>query len=202
MVPKLPLVIGPLIAACGYALLARPRVGGSYWSTYLPGMVVLGLGMTVSVAPLTTVVMSPVDQRRAGAASGVNNAVSQTAALLAIAVLSPLFYQQFSRSLPRDLRRAGLSARATDRIERQARRLGAVQTQGPSEKSAVDEAFVSAFRLITWLAVASAVAGGVIAGFAIQNQELKPGEGTEDSESKRHFYLAEVQTIQNLCYRT
>ena len=200
--PKLPLVIGPLIAACGYALLARPGLGGSYWSTYLPAMAVLGLGMTVSVAPLTTVVMSSVNQRRAGAASGVNNAVSQTAALLALAVLSPLFYQRFSRSLPRDLRRAGLSAQTTDRIERQARRLGAVQTQGPSEKSAVDEAFVSAFRLITSLAVASAVASGVIAAFTIQSQELKPGEGTEDSESKRHFYLAEVQTRQNPQYRT
>ena len=61
---------------------------------------------------------------------------------------------------------------------------------------------MSAFRLITSLAVASAVAGGVIAAFTIQSQKLKPGEGTEDSESKRHFYLAEVQTRQNRRYQT
>jgi len=170
---KLPLVVGPLITAGGYALLARPGVGGQYWSTYLPAMVVLGLGMTISVAPLTTVVMSSVARSKAGAASGINNAVSQTAALLAIAICSPLFYQSFSNSLPDDLHKVGVSAQVDDQVEVQKRRLGAIQTQDVAAKLAVDESFVGAFRLITLLACASAAVAGIIAVFTIRNDELR-----------------------------
>ncbi|MEJ8853162.1 MFS transporter [Variovorax robiniae] len=85
--PRMPLVIGPAIAACGFGLLAAlPGVGSSYWAAFLPGVLVLGFGMTVTVAPLTTTVMNSVGAELAGTASGVNNAVSRTAAVLAIAV--------------------------------------------------------------------------------------------------------------------
>lgn len=85
--PRWPMTIGTAIVACGLALLVRVAPGQSYWTAVFPGVIVFGLGLTLTVAPLTATAMGTVESRHAGIASGVNNAVSRTAGLFAIALV-------------------------------------------------------------------------------------------------------------------
>lgn len=91
-----PLVAGPAITAVGLALLAVPETGTPYWSTFLPGVIVLGIGMAICIPPLTTSVMNAVDDRHAGIASAVNNAASRVAGLIAVAAVGPLLLIAFN----------------------------------------------------------------------------------------------------------
>lgn len=85
--PRLPMTLGPLIVAAGTALFARVQPGTTYWESTFPAAVVLGAGLSLTVAPLTATVLAAVDDDHAGVASAVNNAVARIAGLLAIAVL-------------------------------------------------------------------------------------------------------------------
>jgi EmrB/QacA subfamily drug resistance transporter len=99
---KWPLVIGPAIAALGLALLAWPIGGGSYWAFLVP-IAILGLGMVVTVAPLTATVIGAVPGHETGVAAGINNAVASVANLLAVAVLGALALGLYDRTLDRGL---------------------------------------------------------------------------------------------------
>ncbi len=171
---KAPLVIGPLIAATGFALFIRPGIGGSYWAMFFPPLVVLGLGMAISVAPLTTTVMNSVDQNYAGTASGVNNAVSRIAALLAVAAFGALLAGAFQSALDRNLNQLGVSPAATAHVEVQRFRLAAIETDDVLAREAIDEAFVAGYRLVLWFASGLAVASSLTAGILITTKTKSP----------------------------
>ena len=171
---RAPLVIGPLIAATGFALFTRPGIGGSYWTTFFPALLVVGLGMAISVAPLTTTVMNSVDQNHAGTASGVNNAVSRIASLLAVAAFGALLAYAFQSALDRNLNHLGVSPAATAHVEAQRARLAAAETDDALARQAVDEAFVTGYRIVLWVASALAVASSLTAAMLITTKTTSP----------------------------
>jgi len=90
MGPRLPMTLGPLVAGAGIALFTLSNADVSYWEGVLPGAIVLGIGLTITVAPLTAAVLAAIDDRHAGIGSAINNAVARIAGLLAVAVLPAL----------------------------------------------------------------------------------------------------------------
>lgn len=174
--PRRSLVAGPLIAALGYALLALPDTGGSYWSTFFLPVTVLGLGMAITVAPLTTTVMGSAGPARAGVASGINNAVSRAASLLAIAVFGIFAYQRFDSALAQRLASLGLPPEVRRQLATEERKLAAatVPASLPPQlqhavKSEIAEAFVEAFRLLSLLAAGLAVAASLAGWLLIRD---------------------------------
>ncbi len=170
---KLPLVIGPLIAAVGFALFAMPSLGGTYWTTFFPAVMVLGFGMAVSVAPLTTTVMNSVSQNYVGAASGINNAISRIAGLLAIAVLGFALIAVFNRTLDRQLNTLAVSSQLRQQVDSQRSKLAAIQTTNPNVRQAVNTSFLAGFRTVSWISVALSIASSISAALFI---DLKKGQ--------------------------
>ncbi|HWE64180.1 MAG TPA: MFS transporter [Chloroflexota bacterium] len=178
---RLPLTIGPAIVGFGFLLFALPGTTGSYWSTYFPAIVVLGLGMTITVAPLTTAVLGAVDSRQSGIASGVNNAVSRAAGLLAIAVLGIVVSAIFSSSL--DSRMAALRVPAAVRhaLDAQHNNLAAAQVPAgvsPSLRSAlqqaIKDAFLSGFRVDMLICAGLAFLSALCAALLIDGKQREP----------------------------
>lgn len=177
---RLPLTIGPLVAAAGIALFARPGIGGSYWTTFFPAVTVMGLGMSIAVAPLTTAVMGAVEARHAGAASGINNAVSRAAGLLSVAAFGIIALSSFGAALPGRLQAHRVPGNVAASVDSQRTRLAAAaapesappQVRAAAER-AVDEAFVHAFRVVMLTAAALAAASSLVAWLLIDPSRPK-----------------------------
>ena len=185
---KLPLMIGPTIAAMGFILFALPGTEGSYWTTFFPAVVVQGLGMSLVIAPLTTTAMNSVEGSHSGLASGVNNAVSRAAGLLAIAVLGIFVFAAFSSGLDSRVANLDLTPEQQAALESEKVDLaGAAVPEGVDAETsaaverAVDEAFVGAFRLAMYIAAGLAIASALAAAVLIEGkgQFEKPEEAAK-----------------------
>jgi EmrB/QacA subfamily drug resistance transporter len=170
---KTTLVIGPIIVAAGFVLFAFPSVGSNYWQTFFPAVVVLGLGMATSVAPLTATVMNAVSENRVGIASGINNAISRCAALLAIAAFGIVMLPVFDHSLDQRLAKLELSPKTRQLLDAERVKLaGATLPEeiAPPLRAAIrrdiNDSFVEGFRYImlvgAGLSVASAISSFVL----------------------------------------
>jgi EmrB/QacA subfamily drug resistance transporter len=178
--PKRPLIIGPIIVALGFVLFTLPGVGGSYWLTFFPAVVVMSLGMALVIAPLTTAVMGAVPSTHSGTASGINNAVSRCAGLIAIAVLNIIVVLVFSAHYDGGIAALHLPSTAQATLAAQRTRLAGVQiparlsaTQHAAVQGAIDTSFVAGFRVAMLVAAALAAASSVAAGLLIEG----PGFG-------------------------
>ena len=178
---RLPLTVGPLIAAAGFLLFALPGIGGSYWTTFFPAVLVLGVGMAVVAPPLTTVVMNAVDEHNAGVASGINNAVSRVGGLLAVAVMGIIVLLAFNSDLdtqlvPLDVSPEVRTALDAERINLAGAKLPeslTAELRGPLER-AIDTSFVSAFRLVMFIAAGLAMASALSAALFIEKRPPAP----------------------------
>jgi EmrB/QacA subfamily drug resistance transporter len=167
---RLALTVGPLISAVGLGLFARVGLTDSYWSGIFPAVVVLGLGMAVTIAPLTTTVMGAVSSEHAGVASGVNNTVSRVAGLLAIAVFGVVLARRFDDRMRPTLEQSWVTPAVKSQIEKEVPKMAGAQLDSiPLDQqhrsvvqAAINESFLSGFRLIT---IEAAVLALVAAGF-------------------------------------
>lgn len=156
--PRLPLVVGPMAAGGGFILLAIPGITGGpadYWRSFMPGIICFGVGMGITVAPLTTTVMSALPQRFAGTASGVNNAVSRSAGVLAIAIMGSAALQFFAWQLEVNTQDVNLSPPVRQALREEADRFGEASVPAevdpqkvPEVNKAIKESFVQTYRLV------------------------------------------------------
>jgi EmrB/QacA subfamily drug resistance transporter len=174
--PRLPMTAGPIVGGIGLILLLRVDASAAYLTEVLPAILIFGLGLSATVAPLTATVLDSVEERHVGIASGVNNGVARVAGLLAIAVLGAVISASFGSTLDRNLGDRPLGPRASHTISEAKKQPLAV----PSTKrlppasaarvsTASSDASTSAFHLGVLIAGLLMIAGGIVAGFGIEN---------------------------------
>jgi len=171
---RVPLVAGATIAGIGFGLFAVPGIGGPYWTTYFPAVVVLGIGGVLFVAPLTTTVFDAVDTEKSGVASGVNNAVARTAGLLAVAAFGIVLAGVFNLSFDQRMARHHVSAQTAKIAHDDRARLyaGTVPNDVPLQDrpavaDAVRESYLAGFRAVMIASALVCFLAALVAALAI-----------------------------------
>jgi EmrB/QacA subfamily drug resistance transporter len=175
--PRLPMCAGPIVGGIGLIMLTRVGSDPGYVADVLPGIVVFGLGLSATVAPLTATVLDSVEERHVGIASGVNNGIARVAGLLAIAVLGAVISAKFGASVGGNAGSNPLTA---------------------SEP----EASTEAFHLGVVIAGALMIAGGIFAGIGIENPRRKvealPSRGSAQAGECGHGADADCADLKQL----
>ncbi len=180
--PRSPLIVGSLLVACGFILFAIPGVEANYWTAVFPAIIILGLGMAITVAPLTTDVMNSVDQDRAGAASGINNAVARMAGVLGIAVFGSVMVGAFRFSLDHTLGRLSLPSWILDAIHAQETRLAGLELPAGLDAATtaaitgiVRHGFVFGFKIVMLICAGLSLVSAAVAWIMIPGSRDRSG---------------------------
>ena len=183
--PRHVLTVGPLIAALGYVLLARPGHETHYLTDWLPPIVAIGVGMTLSVAPLTTVVMSAADDARAGVASGTNNTAARLSGMLSIAGLTAVAVGLFEAELAAGLQAAGVPAELSAHFLSRANELAQLSASDlgqPTAQDIVEASYIVVFRQLMLLCAAGAVLSGTVAWLTLRGQHFNRSSGVDGAD--------------------
>jgi EmrB/QacA subfamily drug resistance transporter len=195
--PRLPMTVGPIVGGAGLLLMLRVGADADYVVDVLPAILVFGLGLSATVAPLTATVLDSVSERHVGIASGINNGVSRVAGLLAIAILGAVISAHFGSVLDSDLGEQQLSGKAAGIVsDAKAQPLAVPETDGlaaPEAQrvaSASADASTSGFHLGVLIAGLLMILGGIASGFGIENPrrrvEAIPSRGSAQAGECGH----------------
>lgn len=177
---KVPLVVGPLVVAAGFVALALSK-SGSYWTGIFPGVFLLGSGMTITVAPLTATVMGSIPNERTGIASGINNAVSRIAGLLAVAGLGAVMVSVYTGALTKQT--TALPDQIRTEIEKSSSQLlaapipeGLSEDQKTTVEAAKVNGFLNGYRLVMLIAAGLAALSAGVAGATVTSRPSPASE--------------------------
>lgn len=173
--PRLLMGLGPIVAGAGMLWMARIGDEVNYWTQLLPAVLVFGVGLAATVAPLTSTVLGAVDRTRAGVASGANNAISRVAALLAIAVVGAVVSARFSDGLDTRTSAIELSAGEAAAVrELRSRPLAGGAQDAPRLDAAVRAASVEAYALGVTTGGVLVILGGLVSLAGIVDPPRRP----------------------------
>ncbi|MBS2027378.1 MAG: DHA2 family efflux MFS transporter permease subunit [Deltaproteobacteria bacterium] len=166
-----PLILGPLVVAVGFLMFARTGIGQSYWTHFLPAILVLGMGLALAVAPLTTVVMGSVPRELVGTASGINNAVSRVAGVLAIAIFGVVMVGTFGARMNSRIESVPMSTEQRRALQSEETKLAGLQAPSGLDsataravRESVQASFVDGFRVVMLICAGlAATSAGIIA---------------------------------------
>ena len=186
------LITGPAIAAAGLLMLSfqgQTKGPGDYWLTFLPGMLVFGLGMAFTIVPLTSTVMGAVSEEFSGVASGINNAITRIANVISYAIFGALAFIFFSAQLTREIRSLPLSAAQKTAVIKESANLG--NASAPSNLTvgnikrvnmAYHTSFIYAYRLILRAAALLSLTAALMALLMIRKGKIQDSSSGPDDE--------------------